>query len=41
MVGFVTAPIEIEHFGKRFTIVRNVLSFIAAILISLGMGLIL
>ncbi len=41
MVGFVTAPIEIEHFGKRFTLVRNVLSFISAILISLGMGLIL
>ena len=41
MVGFITAPIEIEYFGKKFTLVRNVLSFAAAILISLGMGLIL
>ncbi len=41
MVGFITAPIEIEYFGKKFTFVRNVLSFVAAILISLGMGLIL
>ncbi len=41
MVGFITAPIEIEYFGKKFTLVRNVLSFLAAILISLGMGLIL
>ncbi|MBS3781506.1 MAG: permease [Candidatus Thermoplasmatota archaeon] len=41
MVGFITAPIEIEYFGKKFTLVRNVLSFLAAIGISLGMGLIL
>ncbi len=41
MVGFVTAPIEIEHFGKRFTLVRNILSFAAALVIALGMGLIL
>ncbi|MFW5928748.1 MAG: permease [Thermoplasmatota archaeon] len=41
MVGFITAPIEIKYFGKKFTLIRNVLSFTAAILISLGMGLIL
>lgn len=41
MVGFITAPIEIEYFGKKFTLVRNALSFLAAISISLGMGLIL
>lgn len=41
MVGFITAPIEIEYFGKKFTLVRNALSFLAAIAISLGMGLIL
>ncbi|MFW6376211.1 MAG: permease [Thermoplasmatota archaeon] len=39
MVGFITAPIEIKYFGKKFTLIRNVLSFTAAILISLGMGL--
>ncbi|MFO8110215.1 MAG: permease [Thermoplasmata archaeon] len=41
MVGFITAPIEIEYFGKRFTLVRNILSFAAAIMISFGMGVIL
>lgn len=41
MVGFATAPVEVEHFGKKFTLVRNVLSFIFAILIALGMMLIL
>ncbi|MDG6221178.1 MAG: permease [Candidatus Thermoplasmatota archaeon] len=41
MVGFLTAPIEIEHFGKRFTLVRNVLSFTVAILIAVGVGVLL
>lgn len=41
MVGFATAHIEIEHFGKRFTLIRNVLSFAAAIAIALGMMVIL
>lgn len=41
MVGFATAPIEIQHFGKKYTLIRNVLSFIAAIFIGLGMMLIL
>ena len=41
MVGFMTAPIEIEYFGKRFTLVRNLVSFIAAIFIAFGVGAIL
>jgi len=41
MVGFATIPIEIEHFGKKFTFTRNMLSFIFAIFISLGMGVLL
>lgn len=41
MVGFATAPVEIEHFGKRFTLVRNILSFLVAILIAFGVTLIL
>ncbi len=41
MVGFITMPIEIEYFGKKFTLIRNVLSFLAAIAIAFGMGLIL
>ncbi len=38
MVGTVTAPIEISYFGKRFTIMRQTLSFITAIIIGLLMG---
>ncbi len=41
MVGFATLPVEIEHFGKKYTLVRNVLSFIFALLIALGMMVIL
>lgn len=41
MVGFATMPIEIEHFGSKFAIVRNTLSFIMAILIAFGMGVFL
>ncbi len=41
MVGFATSPVEIEHFGKKFTLVRNILSFIFAILIALGMAILL
>ena len=41
MVGFATAPIEIEHFGKKFTLVRNILSFLIALAIAAGMVLIL
>ena len=41
MVGTVTAPMEIEYFGKRFTLVRQGLSLALAILIGLLMGAIL
>ena len=41
MVGTVTAPIEISYFGKRFTIMRQTLSFITAILIGVLMGVFL
>jgi uncharacterized membrane protein YraQ (UPF0718 family) len=41
MVGIATLPIEIEHFGKKFALVRNGLSFILALLIALGMVIIL
>lgn len=41
MVGTVTAPIEISYFGKRFTLLRQSLSFITAILIGLLMGVFL
>ncbi len=38
MVGLVTAPMEMAYFGKRFTIVRQSLSFVLAILIGVLMG---
>ncbi|MFW6119369.1 MAG: permease [Petrotogales bacterium] len=41
MVGTITAPMEIKSFGKKFTILRNGFSFVAAIIIALIMGLIL
>ncbi len=41
MVGIVTFPLERREFGLKFTIVRNGLSFIFAIIIALGMGVIL
>lgn len=41
MVGTVTAPAEIAHFGKRFTLVRQGISFLLAIAIGLAMGALL
>ena len=41
MVGVVSSPLEISYFGKRFTIMRQILSFVAAIVIGLIMGVVL
>lgn len=41
MVGIVSAPFEASFFGIKFTILRQSLSFIAAIIIGLVMGEIL
>ncbi len=41
MVGIITAPLESAYFGKRFTMMRQVLSFIAAVVIGLIMGAII
>lgn len=41
MVGLATVPIEIRHFGKKFTLIRNSISFVMALLIALGMGVLL
>lgn len=38
MVGAVTAPMEMEFFGKRFTLMRNGLSFVLAVVIGGVMG---
>lgn len=41
MVGFLTMPLEIKTFGKKFTIIRNSVSFVFAIIIALFMGVVL
>jgi uncharacterized membrane protein YraQ (UPF0718 family) len=41
MVGFVTAPMEIKALGRKFTLLRNGLSFVAALVIAGLMGVIL
>jgi uncharacterized membrane protein YraQ (UPF0718 family) len=41
MVGLATFSIEAKHFGKKFTLARNGVSFAAALLIALGMGVFL
>ncbi|HAK46197.1 MAG TPA: permease [Spirochaeta sp.] len=41
MVGVATFPIEVKHFGTKFTVIRNSLSFGAALLIALVMGIFL
>lgn len=41
MVGVVTMPLEKQAFGIKFTVWRNVLSFMAAVAIAFVMGVIL
>lgn len=41
MVGIMSAPMEISCFGRRFTLVRQTLSFVMAIVIGLLMGVFL
>lgn len=41
MVGLVTFPLEKKEFGTKFTVIRNSLSFIFALIIALIMGVIL
>ncbi len=41
MVGIVTMPIEIKYFGIKVTLIRNLLSFIAAIIIGTLIGVVL
>jgi len=41
MVGIVTAPMEIKSLGKKFTLLRNGLGFVAALIIAGIMGVLL
>jgi uncharacterized membrane protein YraQ (UPF0718 family) len=38
LVGIVTLPLEIKYFGKKAAIIRNILNFIAAIIIGILIG---
>lgn len=41
MIGMVTLPLEIRVMGKHFALLRNSLSFLAAIIISILMGVLI
>lgn len=41
MVGIITIPVEIEYFGKKVTIIRNLLAFIFSFIVAGVMGVIL
>lgn len=41
MVGVVTFPLEKQEFGLKFTLTRNILSFVFAIIIALTMGVLM
>lgn len=40
MVGVVTAPVEIKYFGKKLTVMRNVLAFIFSFVVAYIIGLV-
>jgi uncharacterized membrane protein YraQ (UPF0718 family) len=41
MVGLVTFPLEKREFGLKFATIRNIFSFVFAIMIALAMGVIM
>jgi uncharacterized membrane protein YraQ (UPF0718 family) len=41
MVGILTSPLEIKAFGRRFTVIRQTLSFLLALVIGALMGVLL
>jgi len=41
MVGILTLPLEIRFFGKKAAIMRNLLSFVGALIVGLLMGIFL
>ena len=40
MVGVVTMPVEIKYFGKRLTVLRNVLAFVFSFIVAYIIGLV-
>jgi uncharacterized membrane protein YraQ (UPF0718 family) len=41
MVGVMTAPLEMEYFGKKMTIIRNVFAFLFSFVVAFVIGRIL
>ena len=41
MVGIVTIPVEIKYFGKKATILRNVLAFVFSYVVAAAIGVVL
>lgn len=41
MVGFISAPMEMEYFGRRFTLLRMGMSLVLALIVGALMGVIL
>ena len=41
MVGLVTVPVEIRYFGKKATILRNILAFIFSYIVAAVVGVVL
>ena len=41
MIGFVTMPLEIQELGRKYTLLRNGISFVIAVIIALVMGAVL
>lgn len=39
IVGFVTFPVEKEYFGVKITVLRNVIGFFIAVIVTLVIGL--
>lgn len=40
MVGIITIPVEIKYFGKRISLIRNVLAFIFSFIVAYIIGLV-
>lgn len=41
MVGIVTMPVEIKYFGKKLTIIRNVLAFLFSFVVAFVIGMVM
>jgi hypothetical protein len=38
MVGVITIPVEIKYFGKKATIIRNILAFLYSFIVAIVIG---